>query len=308
MDEESAAVALDFAHKRIQTIWTTTALSRTEEHFWKNIPDDWDHIFAHAEDFEMIVEYRAQGTDVGPNGYETDYELRGHIDSGALEQDNVDIDEDIARRFADRWAEEIIEVIGETQDETTLSEKEFAAFVTMQNEACTEYEAADALGITIGTYRGKKGRIKSKQQACTNTEIFSRLLEQPTPNQFAYSRNIGDSPEVIEAVTPSDIYRFQIEADERSSLALPREPPSVRRHETYERGHWRTAHIEGIDNVFVADTSGVDYDNVIRIDFDGLGHGGADMHEEGENVQVSAWYTEKQARELQKQLNEKLDS
>jgi len=308
MDEESMAVALDYAPRQLQIIWTTTALTRAEESFRQKLKGDWEEIIEHAEDVEMIVEYRAQGTDVGPNGYQTNYELSGHIDHNVLEQDNVDITERTVSHFADTWARKIVEVIGETQAETTLSEKEFAGFVTMKNESCSEPEAADALGITVGTYRGKKGRIKSKREACSNTDIFSRLLDQPDPPHSGFARDIGRTQGRINATRPSDIYRAQLDAGERSLLKFPRESPVSRRHETYEQGHWRTAHVQDVDNLYVADTVSDGYEEGVRLDFDGVGHGGADMHEEGENIQISVWYTEEQAREIQEKLAEKFDS
>jgi hypothetical protein len=91
-----------------------------------------------------------------------------------------------------------------------------------------------------------------------------------------------------------------------------REPADRRRHKTYDRDHWETAHVRRVDKVGA-------YENVpcgdgpirsrerIRVDLDGFGHGRASMHAPGENLQVSFWLTPTTARKLADDLQELAD-
>jgi len=90
-------------------------------------------------------------------------------------------------------------------------------------------------------------------------------------------------------------------------ISIPREEPADRDHEIYEAGHWRTAHIKDIDHVFVTDSMPRADETELRVDFDGIGHAEADMHREGENVQVSAWLNKTTARDLYEGLKEQFE-
>lgn len=91
--------------------------------------------------------------------------------------------------------------------------------------------------------------------------------------------------------------------DDASTEENPkREEPTYRRHSTYEQAHWLTTHVERVDQIgaFEAPTmsGGKRERECIRVDLDGYGHGGADTHEVGDNLQVSFWLTPETATEL----------
>ena len=107
-----------------------------------------------------------------------------------------------------------------------------------------------------------------------------------------------------------------VERDEE--LRLPthtnadREPADRRRHKTYDRDHWETAHVERVDKVGVYESPPFGEDAIrqrerIRVDLDGFGHGGASMHAPDENLQVSFWLTPTTARKLADDLQELAD-
>lgn len=92
-----------------------------------------------------------------------------------------------------------------------------------------------------------------------------------------------------------------------------RERPRQRRHETYDQDHWETAHIERVDQIGAFESPPFGEDpvrsrEVIRVDLDGFGHGGASMHDVGDNVQCSFWLTPERARELHADLGGLLDN
>ncbi|WP_238709282.1 winged helix-turn-helix domain-containing protein [Natronorubrum halophilum] len=88
-----------------------------------------------------------------------------------------------------------------------------------------------------------------------------------------------------------------------------REPPEQRAHNTYEQDHWETAHVERIDNIgaFESPSGDTELDEVIRVDLDGYGHGGASMHDVDENIQVSFWLTPETGRTLLEDLKTELE-
>ncbi len=93
--------------------------------------------------------------------------------------------------------------------------------------------------------------------------------------------------------------------------AVDREPIHARSHSTYEQPNWSTAHVERVDLIgaFESHPFGdgpIRSREVIRVDLDGFGHGGASMHGVGENLQVSFWLTPEAARTLRDDLDELL--
>ena len=98
---------------------------------------------------------------------------------------------------------------------------------------------------------------------------------------------------------------------EAQTDSTTREQPIVRSHSTYEQPHWHTAHIERVDRIgaFESHPFGdgpIKSREVLRVDIDGYGHGGASMHDAGENLQASFWLTPETARDLRDDLNELL--
>jgi len=100
--------------------------------------------------------------------------------------------------------------------------------------------------------------------------------------------------------------------DSSSEQSSTREPVYARSHSTYENPHWQTAHVERVDLIgaFESHPFGdgpIRSREVIRVDLDGFGHGGASMHGVGENLQVSFWLTPETARDLRDDLDKLLE-
>lgn len=87
---------------------------------------------------------------------------------------------------------------------------------------------------------------------------------------------------------------------------MKREDSESRRHETYEKDHWETAHVERVDRVF-ATAAPDEKITRVRIDMDGFGHGGASLHDSGINIQTSHFIPVEKARELREQLAAELN-
>jgi hypothetical protein len=88
---------------------------------------------------------------------------------------------------------------------------------------------------------------------------------------------------------------------------MTREDPTKREHETYEKDHWETAHIERVDKVFATGSPGMEgADARVRVDMDGFGHGGASLHESGINIQTSHFMPVGKAIKLKQELTKAL--
>lgn len=67
----------------------------------------------------------------------------------------------------------MVEKVREIQEQTVFSSREFTALIL--SESMTESVAADIMDVTVGTYRGKMGRINEKAEQIRNT---AALLEE----------------------------------------------------------------------------------------------------------------------------------
>lgn len=306
MDEATAAVVIDFCPWELKTMWTGTALNRAENRLNAEQPETYQAILNDATDYGVAIEYDARGSDVGQYGHATNYQLLPAVDEEIIEHENTDLDPEIARMLAETWADEIIDVVTEAQESTPLSAKQFATLITSNDPNCSEKEAADAMGISVGNYRGKVGDVKDKQERCEEGEILDRLSKQHSSGFKAVDREIGDWETHSDLVKPSDLLEARIDGLE-SDWKQIRESREDRTHDTYEQSHWRTAHIEGVDNLFVASTAKADHDDFARLDIDGVGHPGADLHREGENIQTSVWLDTAKTIKLYRELGKMLE-
>lgn len=306
MDEESVAVSMDFVPFAVRSMWAEAGLTRAEKELEIDHPSKYREIVEHAEDYGVAVEYRTRGTDIGQYGYDTAYRLEPVVDDHVVENAAPHVERDLAKLLAETWTENIVEVVSEAQEATTLSTREFATLILSNNETVSEKQGADALGIAVGTYRGKKGRIKEKQRECEESSILHRITQHHGKGTGRRGRSLGDLASRNVEIAPSEIYDYQVSNNYPTSWKLPRESPRERQHETYEEAHWRTTHVEGVDRVFSTDVSESNHDEIVRLDLDGIGADGADMHRKGENIQTSIWIGQPQATMLFRQLAEAL--
>lgn len=318
MDEETAAVSFKYASRPFRTAWSEAALSDALDHLEHTNPSSYDELMSAPEAYGMAVELNVHPSGLGENGYDTGLHFKPTVDDHVIEEADEDLNEEVCEKLASLWAEEIVARISESMEATSLSAKEFATAMTMGDDYCSEAEAADALGITIGTYRGKKGRIEDKHKACEETRIYRRLAGVDAERSSGYAKrdrsfdSVRNQPNRVtstEVLTERLVTRNRLQQNiEETWLEYARDPVQTRKHDTYEQIQWQTAHIEGVDSVFVADTTELDGEDVIRLDFDGIGEHDADLHRPRENIQVSTWFDEEAALHLYKNLQSKLRS
>jgi len=88
-----------------------------------------------------------------------------------------------------------------------------------------------------------------------------------------------------------------------------REPPSQRDHDTYAADHWTVVDVGEVDIAFATDVDPREEGTPVRIDFDGFAASSVlrDVGEEGDNINVSAWFSVEYATELRDQLTEAIE-
>jgi hypothetical protein len=302
MDSTDAAVIMYFVPTPIRAMWHEAAITRAERDLERTQPDTWETILNDKGDYGFAIELVYLGDEVGQYGHETNYHVRSRLDDDVLEADGVDIDPAIAKEFASRWAEQVIDVLQEVEDDTMFSSRELATLVTMHG--CNEQRAADALGVSVGTYRGKKGRVAEKFRRCTESDVLRQLVQHGDFGQSS-RRTLGDHDGRITDPHPTNLYERALTASNTSPWRYPREDLRDRDQDTYEQSHWRTADVESIDRTSVTAS---DRDDNIRIEFDGAGRPGGDVHRQGENLRISAEMNPHIARRFYTQLGTALPS
>ncbi|ELZ05713.1 hypothetical protein C480_09960 [Natrialba aegyptia DSM 13077] len=122
-------------------------------------------------DTNWLVDIRVRTNGLGQYGWDTGFELSVEIDDELLSQ--VDVSDTYLKsleQFVSAVQDELVAVVESEQEQSQFSSKEFAALMLYKREMVSENEAADALDVTVGTYRGKLGRIREKIAAAELTE------------------------------------------------------------------------------------------------------------------------------------------
>lgn len=170
MEQEVAAYILRIAPRETQAEWRQQSLKRLLSRWESEQPDGYE-LATTEKMFGGAVGYHISGTEDGRYGHRAGYTFELNLDPQLL--DGSDRQETLCREFTNEWIEELQSVIEDQQESTFFTPKEMAVLYAHRNPSVTETKAADALGITVGTYRGKIGRVKdklSKAHATLETE------------------------------------------------------------------------------------------------------------------------------------------
>lgn len=165
MDEEVAAFIHKIAPREKPGEWNQKGLKRVLTDWRMSRPDDFETI-RETDGFSMVVGFNILPRSLGQYGYDTGLHFEPDFDDHLLEEDES---KELVEPFYLDWVEAIQGVIREEQERTLFSPKEFATFFAHRNPKQNERKTADALGIKVGTYRGKVGRVKSKLETARDT-------------------------------------------------------------------------------------------------------------------------------------------
>lgn len=165
MDESIAAFTYKIAPPNKAGEWHQRSLKRVLSKWGRDRPNDLETIL-NSDGFGVAVGVRVFPSNVGQYGYDTGLRFKPDIEKYMLSDIQGG---DLVKPFYEDWVRSIQDVIREDQEQTMFSAKEFATFFAHRNPANSEARNADALEISIGTYRGKVGRIKSKLKEANAT-------------------------------------------------------------------------------------------------------------------------------------------
>lgn len=171
MEEPTAAVTYRVAPGPKPGEWSQKSVKRVLEEWKTARPNDFDKV-TKSSGFGMAVGFNIYPTGLGQYGYDTGFHFEPDIEDHLIDDITGG---DLVEPFYSEWIETLQEVIQEEQEATMFSPKEFATFFAHQRPMRGEKRNADALGITVGTYRGKVGRVKSKLEEARKTLGFEEI-------------------------------------------------------------------------------------------------------------------------------------
>lgn len=180
MEEYVAALTWRTAPGKQTAKWHQQSMKRVFDRWEQSHSDDLDLIF-NSQDFTGAAGFHLTPTEIGQYGYGKRLQFKqDSIDESFGEFDTSHL----VKPFYDDWMVALQEVIQEDQEATLFSPKEYAAFFTYRHPRWHEPRAADALDITVGTYRGKVGRIKSKIESARATVELDESCSEEKPPEF----------------------------------------------------------------------------------------------------------------------------
>lgn len=178
MDEEVSAFTYNIAPREKPGEWHQRGLKRALKNWEKNREEDFE-VILNSDNFGILIGFNIVPSTTGQYGYDTGLHFKPEIEEQLL--DEVEAGH-LAKSFYEDWIEAIQEVIQEEQEKTMFSPKEYATFFAHRHPNRTERQNADALGVTVGTYRGKVGRVRSKLEKARST----LRLEEACPDSGTF--------------------------------------------------------------------------------------------------------------------------
>lgn len=169
MDASLVAIALRHAPTERAAAWKQQAMSGVLERWETECPADFNRVL-YNKDSGWLIEIHAECDGLGQYGWDSNYSLQVRVDETLAGETGASDDyQDSLRAYVDALEDELCAVVGAVQEQSQFSPKEFAAFLLYQHGTIDERQAADALEVTVGTYRGKLGRIQNKIDAARFT-------------------------------------------------------------------------------------------------------------------------------------------
>lgn len=220
MDTELCALLMKAAPPEKHAEWHQKTLRRAIQKWAEERPADYEMVINNGG-FQGLVGYHIRPDGLGQYGHDTGFHFI------------PDIPEDIAREieggelaqpFYEEWINMFPKLFEEIQSDTMFSEKEFATLFLWKNPNWQEKAAADALSVTVGTYRGKVGRVREKITQARRTldfadvfpgedsgEEWQKLVNYSAP--FYVVQNCDDDDLPVNGAGPSngDIRKYPVE-------------------------------------------------------------------------------------------------
>lgn len=194
MDESTVAYIQKIAPGKMSSEWHQRGLKRLINEWRTTDPGKYE-LLVSENNMAVAIGYHIYPSGLGQYGFDTGYEFVPDLRPD-LEPD-VDNIEQICNEAFERWMDYIQDIIAESQDRSLFTPKELASLYANRNPKQTEKEAADALDITVGTYRGKVGRVKNKLKEAQATLSISGPSEPDGYDEWS-GKSYSAHPSVID--------------------------------------------------------------------------------------------------------------
>lgn len=207
MSNELLAAAYEVAPEALCMKWRQQAL-------WRAIQTDATGSSgltgSDIEEIKGYVGIVCSPNEVGQYGYDAAHRLETNIDLELIRDTTIDADD--ALTFNEMWVNQLRDVIQEEQERSVFSPKEFVTYLSGKNPHHSERMIADALGVTVGTIRGKRGRIDDKLSKAALTMKLDAQIEQ-LPSEKAV--DFQYHPAVLATVDEADLPITSVERTPR---------------------------------------------------------------------------------------------
>lgn len=167
------------APQPLQSKWNQLAYVKTYRSWYNDRRQDLKIVIDQAEIDSnpfVFIDIDSKATSVGPNGHFSDFILDYSIDPEFL-VDDFDTNRDaeaLVTQYAEDYIERMKSVVVESCPDN-LSFKEYGVWVASKHY--TESQVADAFGVSVGTVRGKMGRVREKIEAANQLIRHNDELE-----------------------------------------------------------------------------------------------------------------------------------
>lgn len=200
--------AYRYAPGGLRAKWSQTALKSVHEQWVSDRQDEYSTLMDASKSGHLFIDVVPDADRVGQYGYDADHRL-GHaidaefLDDGVTEGDRV-------WELADEFGSDYIKAIKTAVREdcpALLSPREFLIYVAYQRES--ETRVADAFDVSVGTVRGKVGRVRDKFSQAHELTAFESEVEHfadPDSQQSFYLH-----PAVIPKVDRDELPVYSLE-------------------------------------------------------------------------------------------------
>ncbi len=124
-------------------------------------------------DFAVAPGFSVYPETLGQYGWDTGL----HFSQDSVPDGVDDEAREIADEFYELWIANIQDVIEDAAEATMFTPKELAAFYGSRHKMYDEKRIADNMGISVGTYRGKIGRVREKIETAKRTLELDDYVE-----------------------------------------------------------------------------------------------------------------------------------
>lgn len=182
---EVSSLAVKHAPDEYRLKWSQKGLQNTLNEWEETRPEDFKKITT-THDVGMLVGWTIRPDSLGQYNYDANFDFIPEVEDHLLDSEKFS---ELLHEFTEDWIKNIVDVVYEAAEESLFSPKELVVKLMDENETIQEKKIADALGVSVGTIRGKKGRVQSKINKAEKTLALVRSFEESdeeAPREYHY--------------------------------------------------------------------------------------------------------------------------